>query len=51
MKGASGAFLVMPNLWNGIYGQESVKQILSRLIDSSKIPHAFLFTGNEGIGK
>ena len=41
----------MDNFWNGIYGQESVKQLLSGLINSSKIPHAFLFTGLEGVGK
>ncbi len=41
----------MDNFWNGIYGQESVKQLLSGLINSSKIPHALLFTGLEGVGK
>jgi len=50
--GALSAFLIfMDNFWNGIYGQESVKQLLSGLINSSKIPHAFLFTGLEGVGK
>lgn len=37
--------------WQGIYGQDSVKNLLSSLIDSNKIPHAFLFKGNDGIGK
>ncbi len=37
--------------WDGIYGQDSVKKILNQLIDSDKIPHAFLFTGIEGAGK
>jgi len=37
--------------WNGIYGQESVKNILERLIKNSSIPHAFLFYGANGIGK
>jgi DNA polymerase-3 subunit delta' len=41
----------MQDQWNGIYGQQPVKDILSRLIDSSKIPHAFLFSGTEGTGK
>jgi len=41
----------MDNYWNGIYGQEFAKQLLSGLISSSKIPHAFLFTGLEGVGK
>jgi len=37
--------------WNGIYGQDSVKKLLNVLIDSDKIPHAFLFKGNDGVGK
>ncbi|RPI72319.1 MAG: hypothetical protein EHM47_08500, partial [Ignavibacteriales bacterium] len=37
--------------WNGVYNQESAKEILSQLIYSSRIPHAFLFKGEEGIGK
>jgi len=41
----------MKNRWNGIYGQQSIIEILEKLISSSNIPHAFLFTGIEGIGK
>jgi len=41
----------MNKKWNGIYGQKSVLDILNRLIISSNIPHAFLFTGIDGIGK
>src|ERR1035437_8506461 len=41
----------MNNKWNGIYGQQAVLDILERLIFSSNIPHAFLFTGIDGIGK
>jgi DNA polymerase-3 subunit delta' len=41
----------MTNNWNGIYGQTIVKEILENLINSSKIPHAILFSGIEGIGK
>ncbi|MFO7446505.1 MAG: hypothetical protein R6W90_09065 [Ignavibacteriaceae bacterium] len=41
----------MGNYWNGLYGQELVKDILERLIHSSKIPHALLFNGIEGCGK
>ena len=41
----------MKNRWNGIYGQQSIIEILEKLISSSSIPHAFLFTGIEGIGK
>lgn len=37
--------------WQGIYGQESVKQILEKILKSRKIPHAFLFQGAEGTGK
>jgi DNA polymerase-3 subunit delta' len=41
----------MDNFWNGIYGQETVKEFLSGLINSSKIPNAFLFAGLDGVGK
>jgi len=41
----------MDNFWNGIYGQDIAKQLLSGLINSSKIPNALLFTGLDGIGK
>jgi DNA polymerase III subunit delta' len=41
----------MNNRWNGISGQEYVRDILDRLIISSNIPHAFLFTGIDGVGK
>lgn len=38
-------------MWDGIYGQDITLKILEKLIKSNKIPHAFLFTGIEGIGK
>ncbi len=41
----------MNNHWDGVYGQESVKLILDKIIHSNKIPHAFLFQGNSGTGK
>jgi DNA polymerase III subunit delta' len=41
----------MNKRWNGIYGQQTVLDILERLIVSSNIPHAFLFTGIDGVGK
>ncbi len=41
----------MNNNWKGIAGQNSVKKILDKIIDSSKIPHAFLFCGPDGVGK
>lgn len=37
--------------WDGVYGQEPSKEILSQHIISSKIPHAFLFNGPDGVGK
>lgn len=41
----------MNNYFEGIIGQESVKNILNKLINNSKIPHAFLFQGLNGSGK
>jgi len=41
----------MINYFEGIIGQKSVKNILNKLIDNSKIPHAFLFQGINGSGK
>ena len=37
--------------WTGIFGQLSVIEILNKLIESSSIPHALLFTGLSGVGK
>ncbi|HEY6435223.1 MAG TPA: hypothetical protein VIY47_01420, partial [Ignavibacteriaceae bacterium] len=34
-----------------IPGQERVKQILNNFLQSNIIPHAFLYTGNVGVGK
>lgn len=36
---------------NQIPGQTRVKQILDNFLQSKKIPHAFLFTGIDGVGK
>ena len=41
----------MRNIFDDIQGQERVKNILSNFISTSKIPHALLFTGIEGVGK
>jgi len=41
----------MQNHWKGIYGQKSVINVLNKLIENSKIPHALLFTGSDGVGK
>ena len=37
--------------WSGVAGQDSVKEILTQLVNSAQIPHAFLFQGPEGVGK
>jgi DNA polymerase III subunit delta' len=37
--------------WKDICGQDSVKVLLDSLLNSDKIPHAFLFKGNDGVGK
>jgi DNA polymerase-3 subunit delta' len=41
----------MAEYWNGTYGQDLVKNLLGKLIESGKVPHALLFTGIEGTGK
>ena len=41
----------MRNIFDDIQGQERVKNILSNFNSTSKIPHALLFTGLEGVGK
>lgn len=41
----------MNNYFEGITGQKSVKNILNKLINNSKIPHALLFQGIDGSGK
>jgi len=37
--------------WSSIVGQERVKALLSRTLQSGQIAHAYLFYGPEGIGK
>ncbi len=41
----------MNNFINEIVGNDKVKLILSNIIASGNIPHAFLFTGADGVGK
>jgi len=41
----------MNNPLNEIIGQQKVKTILQKIIDSKRIPHAILFSGKEGVGK
>ncbi len=37
--------------WQGIYGQRSVINTLTKLIENSSVPHALLFSGLSGVGK
>jgi DNA polymerase-3 subunit delta' len=37
--------------WDDIYGHKNNREVLDRIIASSKIPHAFLFIGKQGVGK
>ncbi len=41
----------MNNFLNEIAGNEKVKLVLTSILRSKNIPHAFLFSGNEGLGK
>jgi len=37
--------------WSAVLGQRRVKRILLSAIQSNRLPHAYLFYGNEGVGK
>lgn len=37
--------------WNRVIGQERVKNILRSTLRNGRLPHAYLFLGNEGVGK
>ncbi len=37
--------------WDRIIGQHRVKQLLRRMFDNERIPHAMLFFGPDGVGK
>ncbi len=41
----------MNNLWAEVFEQTKAKEILERLIVTKRVPHAFIFSGQEGIGK
>ncbi|NJD23696.1 MAG: hypothetical protein FIA82_13680 [Melioribacter sp.] len=41
----------MNQLWDKIPGQIRAKEILAKICESRRVPHAFLFCGNEGVGK
>ena len=38
-------------MWSNIIGQEKVKDILKNIFLSGKISHAYIFYGDEGVGK
>jgi DNA polymerase-3 subunit delta' len=37
--------------WQRVIGQERVKQILLSALRNNRLPHAYLFVGNDGVGK
>jgi DNA polymerase III subunit delta' len=41
----------MNEVWESIYEQNNVKEILYNIHESRRVPHAFLFYGPEGVGK
>jgi DNA polymerase-3 subunit delta' len=41
----------MNNPLNKVIGQQKVKTILEKIIESKRIPHALVFSGKEGVGK
>lgn len=41
----------MNEIWDVIFGQEKAKNILSKMFNERRVPHAFLFSGHEGVGK
>jgi len=41
----------MNNVWSSLFEQEKAKEILTRIFNSKRVPHAFLFYGQEGVGK
>lgn len=38
-------------MFEGILGNESTKEVLTRLVRSRRVPQSLLFTGREGVGK
>jgi len=38
-------------MWTNIIGQERAKEILRNIFSSERISHAYMFYGNEGVGK
>lgn len=40
-----------PKEWESVYGQDSVKKVLQKQIETGNIRNAYLFVGNSGCGK
>lgn len=38
-------------MWHRVIGQQRVKNILLSALRTNRLPHAYLFAGNEGVGK
>ncbi len=38
-------------MWTSIIGQEKIKEILQRAIEHHRVAHAYIFLGQEGVGK
>ena len=38
-------------MWDNVIGQQRVKNILRSALRTKRLPHAYLFFGNEGVGK
>ncbi|MBI3122879.1 MAG: hypothetical protein HYZ10_00610 [Ignavibacteriales bacterium] len=41
----------MNNYWNFVYEQNKAKEQLQKISNSRRVPHAFIFSGQEGVGK
>lgn len=41
----------MNEIWNEVFEQQKAKDILTKIYESRRVPHAFLFSGKEGVGK
>lgn len=41
----------MDENWTGLYGHFHNREVIERILTTSKLPHSFLFVGKSGIGK
>ncbi len=51
IKCFEGSFVMLGDIFDGIYGNEQLKKYLSTSISEGKLPHALIFEGPEGCGK